>query len=88
MKPYQSVRWSKREGSLLYRYEGDKPTSGMIAHYFEGVKQLDAYGMRHGLAARIHTPHPSDELTLAQDLDARGYDLTTLKFSICKKPQA
>lgn len=36
--------------------------------------------MRHGTP-----PDPSIKRTLAQELDARGYDLTTLRFSICKK---
>lgn len=30
---------------------------------------------------------PSIKRTLAQELEARGYDLTTLRFSICKKPE-
>jgi hypothetical protein len=32
-----------------------------------------------------HLKYPGEK-TLAQELEARGYDLTTLKFSIQKKP--
>ena len=80
-KADQSVRWSKREGSLLYHYEREKPTSMLIAHFFEGIKLGEAYG----LATVFREPHESDKRTLAQELDARGYDLKTFKFSICKK---
>lgn len=81
--PELRIRWSKREKALLY--DGSKPTGGLLAHAFEGAKLLDIYGMRDGLAARVHQPDPSDERSLAQELDARGYDLTTLRFSIRKK---
>ncbi len=77
----QYVRWSKRERSLLYGYSGDKPTSMLIAHFLEAITMGDAYG--NGRIARA--PQPGDGFTLAQELDARGYDLTTLRFSIRKK---
>jgi hypothetical protein len=80
-----SVRWSRRERDLLY--DGSKTSGGLLALFIEGVKLIDAYGMRYGLAAKIHRPNDSDERTLAQELDARGYDLTTLRFSIRKKVQ-
>jgi hypothetical protein len=78
-KPDQSVRWSKREKALLYHYEGEKPTSMLIAHVLEGVKMGDFYRY----AGR--DKQESDDRTFAQELEARGYDLTTLKFSISKK---
>ena len=78
-KADQSVRWSKRENSLLYHYEGQKPTSMLIAHVFEGVQM----GQFYSYAGREN--RKEDERTFAQELDARGYDLTTLKFSINKK---
>lgn len=77
------VRWSRREGALLYI--GCSPTGGMLAQIFERATMLDFYDQRHGLGAKIHTPDPSDERTLAQELDARGYDLSTLRFTIRKK---
>lgn len=82
-KPELAVSWSKRERTLLY--VGDKQTSGMLSLFIEGVKLIDAYGMRHGLASKLHRPDESDERTLAQELDSRGYDITTLRFSIRKK---
>jgi hypothetical protein len=81
--PDLSVRWSKREKALLYHWESDKPTSGLLCHFFEGVKYGDTWSGLTRLG--ITRQHPSDERTLAQELDARGYDLTTLKFSISKK---
>lgn len=77
------VRWSKRDKALLYI--GSRPTGGVLAMFFEQVKMLDAYGQRHGLGAKLHTPDSSDERSLAAELDARGYDLTTLRFTIRKK---
>jgi len=77
------VHWSRRESALVYT--GSKQTGGLLAMFVEGVKLLDAYGMRHGLAAKIHVRDDSDERSLAEELDARGYDLTTLRFQIRKK---
>lgn len=78
-KPDLSVRWSKRERALLYHYEGSKPTSMLFAHFIEGITMGDAYGYP-GRESK-----PDDNRTLAQELNARGYDLTTLRFSIRKK---
>lgn len=75
--------WSKRERAIVY--DGSKQTGGLLALFIEQTALIDAYGMRTGLAARVHRPHESDERSLAQELDARGYDLTTLRFQIRKK---
>ena len=80
-KPDQSVRWSKRERALLYHFEREKPTSMLIAHIFEGVKMGDIYGY----AGR--EKREGDDRTFAQELEARGYDLKTLRFSIRKKSE-
>lgn len=82
-KPDLRVYWSRRERALVY--DGNPPTGGMLSHLFEGLHLIDLYSMRHGLAARIHRPDPSDERTIVAELDARGYDITTLRFSIRKK---
>lgn len=79
------VRWSRRELALMYY--GSAPTGGLLSMFLEQVKLIDAYGMRTGLAAKIHRPDASDERSLAQELDARGYDLTTLRFQIRKKAE-
>lgn len=78
-KPDQSVQWSKRERALLYRFEREKPTSMLIAHVLEGIKMGQLY------SSAGHVSRAEDERTFAQELEARGYDLTTLKFSIRKK---
>lgn len=67
-------------------YYGSSPTGGLLSMFLEQVKLIDAYGLRTGLAAKLHRPDESDERTLAQELEARGYDLTTLRFQIRKKP--
>ncbi len=78
-KPDQRVRWSRREKALLYGYESSKPTSMLIAHVFEGIKMGDLYSHVG------REPRPGDDRTFAQELEARGYDLTTLRFSIRRK---
>jgi hypothetical protein len=70
---------SRRDRALLYGYEREKPTSMLLAHVFEGLTMGDLYGYRG------RDPAPGDDRTLAQELDARGYDLTTLRFSIRRK---
>lgn len=76
----QRIRWSKRERALVYCFEREKPTSMLIAHVFEGIKMGDMYSYRG------RERKPEDERTFAQELEARGYDLTTLRFSIRRKP--
>jgi hypothetical protein len=78
-KPDQRVRWSKKERALLYGFEREKPTSMLLAHLFEGLKM----GAFYSYTGR--DPKPEDERTFAEELEARGYDLTTLQFSIRKK---
>jgi hypothetical protein len=75
----QRVRWSKREKALLYGWEREKPTSMLIAGIFEGVTmgEINNYPGRE--------KRPGDVRTFAQELDARGYDLTTLRFEIRRK---
>ncbi len=84
-KPKAELRiyWSKRENALMYYGTGS--TGGLLHQFFDNVKMVDAYGMRHGLGAKLHRPDESDGRSLAQELDARGYDLTTLRFQIRKK---
>ncbi len=79
-KPDQRVRWSKREKALLYGWNSDKPTSMFIAHYLEGVT--------YGDTMRLTTHDMSDprySRNLVEELDARGYDISTLRFSIQRK---
>lgn len=76
-KPDLTVRWSKKEKALLY--DGSKPTGGLLAGVFEGLKMGELYHYDS------RDPRPGDERTLAQELEERGYDLSTLRFSIRKK---
>ena len=88
--PDLTIRWSKREKALLY--DGCKPTAGLLAGVLEritlGAMDERLCGVeckRNGLIARLRTPDPSDSRTLAQELEARGYDMSTLRLSIHKK---
>lgn len=89
-KADMTIRWSKREKALVY--DGSKPTGGMLSGILERITLGDMHGYlcspeckRNGHYVRIHRPDESDARTLAQELEARGYDLTTLRFSIRKK---
>lgn len=84
------VYWSKREKALLYH--GNSPTGGWLSGIFERITMEEMEGTtcgpecnRNGIRGRIHRPDEMDKRTLAQELEARGYDLTTLRFSIRKK---
>ena len=74
----QSVRWSRRDKALLYHPEACKPTSMLVAHFFEGITMGDAYGYNISKGS-------DGNRTLVQELEARGYDITTLRFSVHKK---
>jgi hypothetical protein len=71
--PELRIYWSKRERT----YRDDKATSGALV--YNGEKCTG--GMLATWFERIEL----DKRTLAQELDARGYDLSTLRFSIRKK---
>lgn len=71
-KPDLVVRWSRREGALVYHYQNNagKALGSVLADVIEREELFD--GKR----------------TLAAELEARGYDLTTLRISIRKKASA
>ncbi len=76
-KPKQQlVQWAKPDrhskAEITYSYGGEganAPTARLICEYLE----------------RITYKSGDDELTLLQHLEKRGYDLTTLMFSISLK---
>jgi hypothetical protein len=68
------ARWSKRERDILYSYPRHG-SEGALLHYHFGVLQPAAFP-----AARI-----PEGKTLLQELEERGFDLTTLRFSIAVK---
>lgn len=77
------VRWGKDEStatpSLVYAW-GDgahKGAAGMLSYAFESRE------LYPGLAGE----HPSSGKTLIQLLDSAGYDITTLRFTVIRKPQ-
>jgi len=64
------VRWSKKEQDLLYNYPR-KSDAGALIDYFE---RLENSATCDGKLR-----------TMRKELEARGYDITTLKFSIKRK---
>ncbi len=94
-KPDLYIRWSKRERALVYGGTC-KPTAGFIAHIVESVLLGEMHGnlcgeecKRNGIKARLRkTAHQvfreQDVRTLAKELEHRGFDLTTLRFSVRK----
>ena len=64
------VCWSKKEDALLY-YSPRKSDGGVLAQFFEQVE--------------ISATCDGVSRTLAKELEARGYDLKTLKFSVKRK---
>jgi hypothetical protein len=91
-KPAAELRvyWSKRENALMFY--GSKPTGGWLSGIFDRITMEEMEGTtcgpeckQKGLRGRIHRPDESDKRTFSQELEARGYDLTTLRFQIRKK---
>lgn len=83
------IEWSKKENDFMVYYP-----SGPDGHYIHGA----FFGRRLGIGAGGEPTRPVvghytglpniliiEELGLKEELEARGYDLTTLKFSIKKK---
>ena len=83
------VRWSKREGALLYSYDGGgKSTGGMLSGVFEQTPMAVHYATHVGgkdFRTVMEPNRPEYARTLVQDLDARGYDVKTFRFSIRRK---
>jgi hypothetical protein len=72
--PGHRVYWSKRENALLYHQDGtvgDQTASSSTG----GMLALAFEGVDIGYGR-----------SLAAELESRGYDLTTLRFCIRKKP--
>lgn len=75
-----SVRWSKRENDLLFHHPGPKPDGHLL------------YGALCGeRCRRSYDPEDPGGVTydpsFVKELDARGYDITTLRF-LKAKPTA
>lgn len=64
------VKWSKKENDLLY-YSPRKSDGGVLYYFFEYLTS--------------NATCDGKTRTLRDELIARGFDITTLKFSIKKK---
>lgn len=65
------IKWSKRENDLVYEYPNK--TDARLLHRYMALPILNS----------DNTYGPS----LFDELDRRGFDLTTLKFSIARKAE-
>lgn len=68
------ARWSKREGDILYSYP--RKVDGAYLHYVLGCKR-----QRYDYTTKRIEYDPS----ALEELEARGYDIKTLRFSIKRK---
>lgn len=73
-QPDLAVRWSMRETT----YRDGRASRGALTYFGPG----STGAMLASFFERLEYP---DKKTMAQELDDRGYDLTTLRFSIRKK---
>jgi len=65
-----SMYWSKREKDIVYAYPS----------------KVDGHMLHHRLGSEVYNKWKDEyDLSFFKELEARGYDLTTLRFSICKK---
>lgn len=80
MKPKHGeirIDWSKRENDLVFSWGGEGATKA-TAGYLQGQLSYKHYDCNGRLT----------EPSIIEELEARGYDITTLHISIKKKPQA
>jgi hypothetical protein len=66
----------------------DDPTPDVVYSWGKGCSSGDSHlihSMLNGMEHRKYGKFPADHDGYLKELEARGYDLTTLKFSIQKK---
>lgn len=75
-----SARWSKREKDLAFHWPASKPDGHLLYNVFCGNRwRPDWEGMRVSGAF---------DPSFVKELEARGYDITTLRFSVKAKHDA
>jgi hypothetical protein len=67
------ARWSKRERDILYSYPRHGSEGAILHHHFSILRDPEL---------RVADYYRPAGKTLIEELEARGYDITTLKFSI------
>ncbi len=70
-QPEPRVTWSKRESDLMFHFDKQK---------------ADSHLMHAMLCAPRRNVDGESDPSIVDELEARGYDLTTLRFSIRRKP--
>lgn len=73
------IKWSKKEKDFLIYYPS-RPDGALIQHYILG-DILQWGGINNTNKGRFNY----ESFNLKEELERRGYDLTTLKFEISKK---
>jgi hypothetical protein len=81
-EPRLQARWSKREDDIQYKWDAGVPKSD--AHLLHSYL---CYSPDFGNVA-IGQSDPRYRRSLLDELKARGYDLTTLRFSVALSRRA
>lgn len=69
-----TAKWSKKEKDIIYHYP--RRCDGHLIHYYLSCKRPKINYL---------TKETEWEDSLVEELEKRGYDITTLKFSIERK---
>lgn len=78
LPPGHKVYWSKRERDLIYWKDG-------TIEMDDGTEMTASGATGHLLHHAFDIVEVFEGKSLTKELEARGYDMTTLKFSIRKK---
>jgi len=73
LKPFNKLRvyWSKKENDTVFYHPKQGVDGRLLHHYFDYIKYDTGGG----------------EISLLEELDRRGFDLKTLRFSIAYKKE-
>lgn len=76
-----AIKWSKREKDLMIHYPRSCDGSLIMHHICNDVLRFDFHKWHDDKFKNTLSP-PYEVFNLKQELEKRGYDITTLKFSI------
>lgn len=81
-----AVKWSKKENDLMIHYP--RRCDGALVHYMLlSDRMIFDYTKWCETKYESHPPAPYKMESLIKELEERGYDIKTLKFSIELKKQ-
>ena len=85
MKKYRSPKAKPGELKAQWgKLPGDNPA--ICYAWGDGVGKCDAHLLHNAFSCKTHNPiNDTWDISFFEELEKRGYDMTTLKFSIQKK---